>query len=37
MKFHRYPERDAIKHYFPLPNEIFCLVFVPARLPCTLT
>ena len=25
MKFHRYPERDAIKHYFPLPNEIFCL------------
>lgn len=25
MKFHRYPERDAIKHYFPLPNEIFSL------------
>ena len=25
MKFHRYPERDAIRHYFPLPNEIFCL------------
>ena len=25
MKFHRYPERDAIRHYFPLPNEIFSL------------
>lgn len=25
MKFHRYPKRDAIRHYFPLPNEIFCL------------
>jgi len=25
MNFHRYPKRDAIKNYFPLPNEIFCL------------
>lgn len=25
MKFKRYPKRDAIQNYFPLPNEIFCL------------
>ena len=25
MKFKRYSQRDAIKNYFPLPNEIFCL------------
>ena len=25
MKYNRYPKRDALKHYFPLPNEIFCL------------
>lgn len=25
MKFTRYPKRDAIWDYFPLPNEIFCL------------
>lgn len=25
MNFHCYPKRDAIKNYFPLPNEIFCL------------
>lgn len=25
MKYNRYPKRDAIKNYFPLPNEIFCL------------
>lgn len=25
MKFTRYPKRDAIRDYFPLPNEIFCL------------
>ena len=25
MKYNRYPKRDAVKHYFPLPNEIFCL------------
>ena len=23
MKFTRYPKRDAIRDYFPLPNEIF--------------
>ena len=23
--FHRYPTRDAVKNYFPLPNEIFML------------
>ena len=25
MKYNRYPKRDALKRYFPLPNEIFCL------------
>ena len=25
MKFKKYPKRDPIKNYFPLPNEIFCL------------
>lgn len=25
MKNSRYPKRDPIKDYFPLPNEIFCL------------
>ena len=25
MKFTRYPKRDAIRDYFPLPNEIFRL------------
>lgn len=25
MKYTRYPTRDAVKNYFPLPNEIFCL------------
>ena len=25
MKYKHYPKRDAIKNYFPLPNEIFCL------------
>ena len=25
MKYNRYPRRDAIKNYFPLPNEIFLL------------
>ena len=25
MKYSRYPQRDAVKNYFPLPNEIFCL------------
>ena len=23
MKYNRYPKRDPIKNYFPLPNEIF--------------
>ena len=23
--FYRYPTRDAVKNYFPLPNEIFML------------
>ncbi len=26
MKYNRYPKRDAIKNYFPLPNEIFVWV-----------
>ena len=25
MKYNRYSMRDAVKNYFPLPNEIFCL------------
>lgn len=25
MSYKKYPKRDAIKNYFPLPNEIFCL------------
>ena len=25
MKYNRYPKRDAVRNYFPLPNEIFCL------------
>jgi len=25
LKYNRYPKRDAIRDYFPLPNEIFCL------------
>ena len=25
LSYHPYPKRNAIKNYFPLPNEIFCL------------
>ena len=25
MKYLRYPKRDTLKDYFPVPNEIFCL------------
>lgn len=25
MEYREWPKRDAVKHYFPLPNEIFCL------------
>lgn len=25
MKYERYPKRDAIRNYFPLPNEVFRL------------
>ena len=25
MKYNSYPKRDAIKNYFPMPNEIFNL------------
>lgn len=25
LKYKQYPKRNAIKNYFPLPNEIFCL------------
>ncbi len=25
MKYNRYPKRDSIKDYFPLPNEVFYL------------
>ena len=29
MKYNRYPSRDAIRNYFPLPNEIFQLGLTP--------
>lgn len=32
MKYNRYPKRDAIKNYFPLPNEIFFLRLKPGEL-----
>lgn len=25
MKYKRWPQRDAVKNYFPLPNEVFQL------------
>ena len=32
LKYNRYPKRDAIKNYFPLPNEIFFLRLKPGEL-----
>lgn len=32
MKYSRYPKRDAIKNYFPLPKEIFLLSLKPGEL-----
>jgi predicted transcriptional regulator len=32
MKYNRYPKRDAIKNYFPLPNEIFSLGLSPGEI-----
>ena len=32
MKYNRYPSRDAIRNYFPLPNEIFQLGLTPGEL-----
>lgn len=32
MKYTRYPSRDAIRNYFPLPNEIFQLGLTPGEL-----
>lgn len=32
MKYNRYPKRDAIKNYFPLPNEVFLLRLKPGEL-----
>lgn len=32
MKYSRYPCRDAIRNYFPLPNEIFQLGLTPGEL-----
>lgn len=32
MKYIPYPKRDAIKNYFPLPNEIFLLGLSPGEL-----
>ena len=32
MKYSNYMQRDPIKNYFPLPNEIFCLGLCPGEL-----
>ena len=32
MKYNRYPRRDVIRNYFPLPNEIFQLGLTPGEL-----
>jgi len=32
LKYNRYPKRDAIKNYFPLPNEIFVLGLNPGEI-----
>ena len=32
MKYNRFPKRDAIKNYFPLPNEIFVLGLNPGEI-----
>lgn len=32
LKYSYYPKRDAIKNYFPLPNEIFLLRLKPGEL-----
>lgn len=32
MKYVPYPKRDAIKNYFPLPNEVFLLGLSPGEL-----
>ena len=32
MKFTRYSKRDAIRDYFPLPNEIFSLGLSPGEI-----
>lgn len=32
MKHRRYTARDAIKNYFPLPNEVFMLDLLPGEL-----
>lgn len=34
MKYNRYPKRDALKDYFPVPNEIFSLGLTPVRSQC---
>ena len=30
--FERYPKRDAIRNYFPLPNELFGLGLIPGEI-----
>jgi len=32
LKYNRFPKRDAIKNYFPLPNEIFVLGLNPGEI-----
>ena len=31
-KYERYPKRDALKNYFPLPNEVFSLGLTPGEI-----
>lgn len=34
MKYNRYLKRDALKDYFPLPNEFSAWVSAPVRSQC---
>lgn len=32
MKYQKWPKRDSIKNYFPVPNEVFLLGLAPGEL-----
>ena len=32
MKYQKWPKRDSIKNYFPVPNEVFLLALSPGAL-----